>query len=747
MREKLAGKLLMLDETLMPLLPVLLALLDVPVDDPQWRDLDPPQRRQQTLEAVKRLLLRESQLQPLLLLFEDLHWLDAGTQAFLDSLLESLPTAPVLLLVNYRPEYQHGWGSKTYYTQLRLGPLPPESAEALLQALLGDDPGMQALKHLLIERTEGNPFFLEENVRTLVETGALVGERGAYRLVQDLQTLQMPPTVQAVLAARIDRLPPEEKRLLQMAAVIGKDVPFALLQAITEMPEDALRLGLTHLQAAEFLYETSLFPELEYTFKHALTHEVAYGGILHERRRALHARIVEVMEQRAAGRLAEQVEQLAHHAVRGEVWEKVLLYCRQAGVKALARSANREAVAYFEQALAALTRLPDSRERREQAIDLRFDLRPALVPIAELEQLFEYLREVELLAEALGDQRRLGRALIYMTRAFWETGDQEHALETGQRAFALANELSDFSLQIMAHYALGRVHSALGNYHQAIELLSKNADLLQGDLRRERFGLTGLASVSSNLGLSEALTELGEFGEAMAFGEEAIRIAEEVDHLYSRGWAYWGMGNLYLYKGNLPQAISVLERSFALHQSAYLPLHAPLVASDLGAAFALSGRIAEALPLLEQAVEQGLSGRARVWLPRWIIQLGAGYLLAGRIEAAMTEAQRALTLARDSKQRGLEAWALRLLGQVEARQEFPTVGLAEAHYRQAMAVADELKMRPLLAHCHLDLGTLYRRRGRRAVAQAELSAAIELYRTMEMTFWLGRAEAELAQVE
>ena len=185
-REKLAGKLLMLDETLMPLLPVFLALLDVPVDDSQWHDLDPPQRRQQTLEAVKRLLLRESQMQPLLLLFEDLHWIDAGTQAFLDSLLESLPTAPVLLLVNYRPEYQHSWGSKTYYTQLRLDPLPPESAEELLQALVGDDPSVQSLKRLLIARTEGNPFFLEENVRTLVETRALVGERGVYRLVQDL---------------------------------------------------------------------------------------------------------------------------------------------------------------------------------------------------------------------------------------------------------------------------------------------------------------------------------------------------------------------------------------------------------------------------------------------------------------------------------------------------------------------------------------------------------------------------------
>ena len=192
-REKLAGKLLMLDKTLMPLLPVFLALLDVPVDDPQWHDLDPPQRRQQTLEAVKRLLLRESQMQPLLLLFEDLHWIDAGTQAFLDSLLESLPTAPVLLLVNYRPEYQHSWGSKTYYTQLRLDPLPPESAEELLQALVGDDPSVQSLKRLLIARTEGNPFFLEENVRTLVETGALVGERGAYRLVQDLTRFTCPP--------------------------------------------------------------------------------------------------------------------------------------------------------------------------------------------------------------------------------------------------------------------------------------------------------------------------------------------------------------------------------------------------------------------------------------------------------------------------------------------------------------------------------------------------------------------------
>src|SRR5262249_19996276 len=242
-----------------------------------------------------------------LLVFEDLHWIDTETQALLDSLVESVPTARLLLLVNYRPEYQHGWGSKTYYTQLRLDSLPAASAEEFLHALLGDDPSLKPLTPLLIARTEGNPFFLEESVRTLVETSVLVGTLGAYRLAQPVERLQVPATVQAILAARIDRLPPEEKRLLQTAAVIGTEVPLTLLQAIAELSEAALHRGLTHLQAAEFLYETRLFPEREYTFKHALTHEVAYRSLLQERRRALHTQIVEALETLIGDRLADQV--------------------------------------------------------------------------------------------------------------------------------------------------------------------------------------------------------------------------------------------------------------------------------------------------------------------------------------------------------------------------------------------------------------------------------------------------------
>src|SRR5262249_25299565 len=263
----------------------------------RFRAMDPQQRRRSTFDALKRVLIRESQRQPLLLVFEDLHWIDSETQAFLDSFVESLPTARVLLLVDYRLEYSHGWGDKNYYTQLRVNPLPPTSAEELLQHLLGGNADLASLKELLIRRTEGNPFFAEESVRSLVETGVLLGAKGAYRPGLKIDSIQIPSTVQNLLADRIDRLSKAQKQILQTAAVIGEVVPFRLLRSVAELPEDELYEYLAKLQSAEFIYETSLFPDVEYSFKHALTTEVAYGALLHERRTFLHARIVKALEE------------------------------------------------------------------------------------------------------------------------------------------------------------------------------------------------------------------------------------------------------------------------------------------------------------------------------------------------------------------------------------------------------------------------------------------------------------------
>jgi class 3 adenylate cyclase/tetratricopeptide (TPR) repeat protein len=744
LREKVTGKLLTLDRTLEPTLPALLALLEVPVEDPQWQAFDPPQRRQRTLAAIKHLLLRESQVQPLCLVFEDLHWIDAETQALLDSLVESLPTARLLLLVNYRPEYQHGWGSKTYYTQLRLDPLPPASADALLQALLGSDPSLAPLTPLLITRTQGNPFFLEESVRTLVETGILVGERGTYRLAKPLEDLQVPATVQAVLAARIDRLPLEDKRLLQTAAVIGTEVPWPLLQAIADAPEEVLHRSLAHVQAAEFLYETHLFPERAYTFKHALTHEVAYGGLLRERQRLLHGRIVVAIEQHEADRLADQVERLAHHALRGEVWDKAVAYCRQAGDKAVARSASREAVACFEQALVALEHLPEDHARHEQAIDVRFGLRHALSQRREFGRVLTYLREAEGLAQALGDQHRLGWGAAYMASAFWGAGDPQRAVEAGQRALALAGNLGDAALRFVTHTLLGRVYYGLGNYPQAIDLLQQNLVALEGALLQERFSLPTVPSVMSCTWLARCLAELGAFSEGLTHGEQGLRIAEAVDHPNSLIQVCFDVGHVYLRKGEFPQAISRLERGLDICRIWDIPLMFYLVSSTLGYAYVQAGRVSNALPLLEQSVAtEGVEiqrGRVHIWLSE-------AYLRLDRLDEALALAARGLEFCRTHAQRGEQAWALRLLGEIHAHRRPPETEQAEAAYREALALAEALGMRPLQAHCHRSLGTLYAATGQQELARTALSTAMEMYQAMDMPFWLPQTEVALAQVE
>jgi tetratricopeptide (TPR) repeat protein len=742
-REKVTGKLFSLDRAFEPALPAFLALLDVPAENPQWQALDPSQRRQRTLEALKRLLLRESQVQPLCLALEDLHWIDSETQGFLDSLIESLPTARLLLLVNYRPEYQHGWGGKTYFAQLRIDPLPPESAEELLQTLLGADPGLTELKQRLVVQAQGNPFFLEESVRTLVETRVLVGDRGAYRLAKPLERMQVPSTVQAILAARIDRLPPEEKHLLQAAAVIGEEVPFPLLQAIAEEPEEALRRGLDHLKAAEFLYEARLFPDLEYTFKHGLTYQVGYNSLLQERRRSLHARIVEALERLYPDRLMEHVERLAHHAFRGEVWDKAVSYLRQAGAKAFARSANREAAAYFEQALGALQHLPESRQTLEQAIDLQFDLRNCLWPLRDFDRIWSYLRGAESLVNTLKDQGRRGWLSVYMSANLWQAGQLMEARASGQSAHAIAENLGDFRLEAAANFYLGCAHITAGEYRRAEDLFLKIVRSLPGDLSRERCGLPFFPAVISLSWLVWSLAERGEFNEGIVHGREGTRVAEALDHPFSLAHIAYDLGYLYGVKGELSQAVRLLEHALALSREWNLTYLLPFVTGFLGHVYALSGRVAEGLSLLQQALTAYESGGLGLFRSLVIVNLGEACVLGNRLEDGLTFTQRGLTLARKRNERGHEAWALRLLGEVASHRDPPDVETAEGHYRPAMALADELGMRPLVAHCHLGLGKLYRRTGKSQQAQEYLAIATTMFREMDMRFWLEQAEAEL----
>jgi tetratricopeptide (TPR) repeat protein len=507
-----------------------------------------------------------------------------------------------------------------------------------------------------------------------------------------------------------------------------------------------LHRSLAQLQGAEFLYETRLFPEREYTFKHALTHEVAYSSLLQERRRVLHGRIVEVLETLSAERRAEQVDRLAHHAVRSAVWDKALLYCRQAGVRAVARSAHHEAVACFEQALTALAQLPERRDTLEQAVDLRCDLHNALMPLDAQARIFDHLCAAEVLAERLDDPQRLGRVASYLCIYFTTIGEHDRAIAAGQRALALATTSGAFDVQVTAQTYLGQAYHAVGDFQQALDVSRQVMALLTGELLYARLGRVAPPAASSRGFVAWCLTELGGFAEGSSVQEEAIRLAEVIEQPYTIAAGLMVIGALYRRQGALHQAIPVLERGLALCQSANLPRFFPMTASSLGAAYALAGRAAEALPLLDQMVQRLASG-SRVFLHVNVLtELSEALLLVGRVDEASTLAESLRELSRTHTGHGYQAHAHRLLGDVATRREPPDIVQAEAHYHEALALAEEIGMRPLQVHCHRGLGTLYARLGRLEQACSALSAAIDLYRPMEMHFWLSQAEAALAAV-
>ena len=691
-REKVRGRLLALDPALASSADALLALLDVPSEDSPWQALGPAQRRQRILDAIKGLLLQETQGQPVLLVLEDLHWVDSETQVLLDTLVASLPTARLCLLVDYRPEYQHSWGSKTYYSQLRLDPLPPERAQELLRGLLGEGPGLERLTALLIERTEGNPFFLEEIVQTLVDSHALGGERGARYLARSVDAIEVPSTVEAVLAARIDQLPAEARRLLQVAAVIAKDVPVALLRAVAQSSEEALRQGLATLQAAELLYEARLFPDVEYTFKHALTHEVAYGSLAPQWRARLHAEIAEAIERLYPDRQAEQLDRLGHHAFRGEVWGKAAGYLHRAGVKAAEHSAYQEATTCWEQALAALAHLPENRETLTLAVDIRLDLWGRLTILGRYKAALDHLRRAEHLARVLDDRYRLGRALAGLSVALrMATGAHDQAIEAGRQAVAIATELGDPDLEVAATLRLGKAYASRGNLAAAAATLRRCVEIINRlDPSRER----RLRRIDGLAALSRALFMLGHATEAMSLAEAAVREADPRDDLWSFVAATTSLGVVHLFSGDLDRAIPVLERAVATGRERSLVDWRSTAVTSLGYAYTLASRLTEGLALIEEVIEQdtptdAISDTRNIWLR------AEALFVAGRADGAEACARQVLDLARAHGELGVEPWISRLLGRIASHRDPPDVEAAEGHFRHALTLAHQLGMRPL----------------------------------------------------
>jgi class 3 adenylate cyclase/tetratricopeptide (TPR) repeat protein len=578
-REKVTGRLLTLDESLRPALADFESLL---VEGGGAGKGTAEGRRGPVVDAVKRLLLRESERQPLLLVLEDLHWLDPDSQALLDSLVESLPSHPVLLLVNYRPEYRHNWGSKSCYGQVRLDPLAPATAETLLESLLGPDPSLAPLRTLLVQRAEGNPFFLEECVRALAETGVLAGDRGAYRLARPVQGALVPATVQAILAARIDRLPLEDKTLLQLASVVGKDVPLALLDAIADLPSEELGVRLGRLQAAELLYETRFHPDTEYTFKHALTHEVAYASLLAERRRALHARVVDAIERCFPEHLAEHRARLVHHAFRGEVWSKALVHLRDLGTgpspaeidEVMGMGPENPGQLWWagehERAVKAA--------ERDIAVGVSFgNVAMRVVASCRLGQanhaLGHYARSADLLRQTVaalqGDlvTQRFGMAALpsvwarsWLACALGERGEFAEALTAAEEASRIAEAADHAYSRVQAIFGLGTLFLVQGQAEAAIEVLEKGLVIA----RLEGIALL-VPFITGPLGAAYALA--GQPGRGIELLEQTLEQAAASRLLANEAMRLVWLGRANLHAGRADTGLALARRALQLAEA------------------------------------------------------------------------------------------------------------------------------------------------------------------------------------
>ncbi len=548
-REKVNGKVLTLDRSLEDALPYLLGLLGLVEGEDPLAQMDPQVKRRRTLEAIKRILLRESLNQPLMVIFEDLHWIDAESQTFLNLLADSIGTAKILLLFNYRPEYAHQWNSKTYYTQLRLDPLGQESAEEMLTALLsspdhagaaaGERPfgGLEGLKQLVIERTEGNPFFMEEMVLALIEEGTLVRD-GGVKLTRSLNQLKIPPTVQAILAARIDRLPSDQKDLLQTLSAMGKEFAFSLIKRVTQRVDDDLNQMLSSLQLAEFIYEQPAIPEVEYTFKHALTREVASDSMLMERRRRIHERTAAAIEELFTAALDDHLAELAHHYSRSGNIAKAVHYLKLAGEQAARRSAYEDAISSLKEAIDLLPGMPESRERDLLELELRVAHGPLYAAVRGFAtpEMEPHVRRLQELCERVGESP----AIISVLFALWSLNLARARLD---EAMPMATQLMKLAAPLDDPFAIGGAHATvgvtsmwLGKFGLAREHLEQTSAIFDRDLRRY-LPMQNAPVIPTRCQLAWTLWLLGYPDQASRTMSSALALADQLKRPFNTAFA------------------------------------------------------------------------------------------------------------------------------------------------------------------------------------------------------------------
>ncbi len=723
-RESIVRWLSEVDRGLLDYLPAFEFLLNLEPSDPEWLDMNGEARRQQAIQAISTLVFAKSERVPLVLLLEDLHWSDQESLRLIDAIVDIVPAASVLLVATYRTEFRPAWEDRSYFTLLRLSPLGKTNADQMLESLLGSDDSTRELLALLADRTEGRPLFIEEIIRSLIESGAVAGEPGQYRRMQDISEIQIPESVQAVIAARVDRLDPDQKRILQCAAAVGRRISVELLRDLGGWSDEEYHELLRSLQAAELIFQRTVFPRPELAFKHSLTMEVAYASLPMAGRKQLHARLFELIEQGDYYRQEDRVDRLAYHALSAELWEEAARYLEMAAARAFATSAHEDAARLLEQAMAAQRHLEETFEAARWAIDIRLKLRAAYGALAQLKHTKHQLAEARELALHIGDRPRLARVLTHETVHEYLHGDIRQAIEIGEEALALAEDCGERDQMLLANLFLGIACRFRGDYRRSSATLKRMLHEFADD-PTNRHGAAGTTSVLYLANLAQSEASMGNFEIGRRFALEACEIAETVDRPFDLAIAHRVVGHGLMMRGAWSEALPHLRRGLQAARSARITIFIPYNACFLGYVYAQLGRLEDASDLLEEAEAELRDKQFASYLAFPSVYMTEIYRKMGHLETALGLARRALDFTRAGGYQGAEAVALRSMAEVLLDHDPPILQPSRGFLEQSVDLSEELGLRPHRVRAQRVLARALRLAGDGARADALLATAAD----------------------
>ena len=746
LHEKVVFNILAIDPSLEKYLPVYLHLLSIPSEVyPLPQHLQGQELTTAILDALAAIFILNSTNQPMVLVFEDWHWVDDVSDAALKHIIGLIAPHPLMVMVVYRPEYSANWGNWSHHTPIILNAINDQNCENIIKSIWNVEHLPNGMVPVIHERTGGNPFFVEELSSALIEEGTVQLKDKKAIVTKSIENLSFPTTIQAVIRARLDRLDGSARESLRLASVIGREFTRRILEQISDSTE-MLSASLETLKGLELIQQTRVVPEAEYLFKHAITQEVTYETLLKLKRKELHGLVGQAIEKLYMDRLEEFYEMLAFHYWRAKDWSRAYRYNRGAGLKALSLSAYIETQSYLEAALEALKSLPRTRTHFEQEIDLRFNMRSALFPLGKHNDWADHIRKAEFRAREISDNARLANCQNYLSAYHFILGRHKEAIRVAEDALRLAELFGDFSVEVTIRYHLGIPLYYSGQIERAVELHREVVKQLSGQATLERHGLSGVPSVLTRGFLAWGLSELGEFEEAKMYAQQGIELAEHAKNVISTALVYALSGYAYLRYGDLETAKNLLHKANTLSREADLQSILSFVAGSLGDVYLSLGRPDDALLILEEAVEPQNLDSCIISSIHPITVLSEAYRLSGQIAKAILAAEKALHLYHRSEERCFGGWTLLAMAKIQSENGSDQIEQAEQTYRRAIDLATKLKMRPLLAHCNLELGQFYTRNGENEKARSELMKASDLFRSLGMRFWHPKVDAMLNDV-